>query len=488
MSSFDQSRGFAVPSGFARQDSYSSADPWGSLAPASAAPPPPAAPLADDPIRPLSGFAAGTTSTGSNQVDYGAIDQDDSCGGAGASGGAGGGFGDNLLEAQARDGPWQLPRQDRVELVLQGDLEGWMVKHHVYTVLQPQKGTSVPRRYSDFVWLVDCLTRRYPFRSLPALPPKRLQLSGHYLAVDELFLDRRRRGLERALTALVAHPVIRHDALLAHFLSSPDDLAAYRKSSATSVSLDEESAHRVLSPREEGSLPADVDARLASLRQRLPALVESWTRITTVADRLAHRRLNQGKEYEALNEALGRAVEVEGQGWRPKEVEQTEREVRATSSVAADVAETEGASAMRSLETVVEELKRHREIYTSLRDLFGRQAALGGDNIDKLQKRVETNLGKLNLLRSLNPRPPSFDADADKLSSLLAADQRSIDAALRRRRFIRWCVWEEVRWAWRCTSLVNLTLRDYAAHEMSYARRLAEQWSSLAEALGPAAA
>ncbi|GAA5846068.1 hypothetical protein JCM9279_004775 [Rhodotorula babjevae] len=485
MSSFDQSRGFPVPSGFARQDSYTSADPWGSLPPP---PPPPAAPLADHHIPPLSGFAASTSSTATRQLDYSIVDENDSVGGAGASGGAGGGFGDNLLEGQGRDGPWQLERQQRVEIVLQGDLEGWMVKHHVYTVIQPEKGTSVPRRYSDFVWLLDCLTRRYPFRSLPSLPPKRLQLSGHYLATDELFLDRRRRGLERALTALVAHPVLRHDALLTHFLSAPDDLATYRKSSAGVVSLDEESSQRVLTPREEGSLPADVEARLASLRQRLPALVEAWTRITTVADRLAHRRMNQGKEYEALHDALGRAVEVEGQGWRPKEVEQTEREVRATSGVASDVAETEGASARRSLETVVEELKRHREIYTSLRDLFGRQAALGGDNVDKLQKRVETNLGKLNLLRSLNPRPPSFDADADKLSSLLAADQRSIDAALRRRSFIRWCVWEEVRWAWRCTSLVNLTLRDYAAHETSYARRLAEQWNSLAEALGPAAA
>ncbi|GAA5942060.1 hypothetical protein JCM3775_007387 [Rhodotorula graminis] len=484
MSSFDQSRGFHAPSGLARHDSYSSADPWGSLPPASAAPPPPA-PLADDHLPPFSTFTAGTSIITN---DYGVVTQAGSSGRAGASGGTGGGFGDNLLEGQSPDGPWQLPRQQKVELVLQGDLDGWMVKHHVYQVVQPEKGTSVTRRYSDFVWLLDCLARRYPFRSLPSLPPKRLHLSGHYLATDDLFLERRRRGLERALTTLVAHPTVGHDALLSHFLSAPDDLAVYRKSSAANVSLDEESVQRVLTPREEGSLPADVDARLASLRQRLPALVDSWTRITTVADRLAHRRLNQGKEYEALHDALGRAVEVEGRGWRPAEVEQTEREVRATSGVAADVAETEGASARRSLETVVEELKQHREIYTGLCDLFARQAALGGDNVDKLQKRVETNLAKLNLLRSLNPRPPSFDADADKLSSVLAADQRSIDAALGRRRFIRWCVWEEVRWAWRSTSLLNLTLRDYAAHETSYARRLADQWSSLAEALGPPAA
>ncbi|GAA5942065.1 hypothetical protein JCM3775_007389 [Rhodotorula graminis] len=112
----------------------------------------------------------------------------------------------------------------------------------------------------------------------------------------------------------------------------------------------------------------------------MPALVDSWTRITTVADRLAHRRLNQGKEYEALHDALERAVEVEGRGWRPKEVEQTEREVRATSGVAADVAETEGASARRSLESVVEELKQYGENCASLRGLDGRHAAVGSDS------------------------------------------------------------------------------------------------------------
>lgn len=37
-----------------------------------------------------------------------------------------------------------------------------------------QRAPPVPRRYSEFVVLWDCLVRRYPFRLLPALPPKRL--------------------------------------------------------------------------------------------------------------------------------------------------------------------------------------------------------------------------------------------------------------------------------------------------------------------------
>ena len=50
--------------------------------------------------------------------------------------------------------------------------EGWLIKHNVYAVEHESKGTSVPRRYSDFVWLADCLVKRYPFRLLPSLPPK----------------------------------------------------------------------------------------------------------------------------------------------------------------------------------------------------------------------------------------------------------------------------------------------------------------------------
>ena len=37
-----------------------------------------------------------------------------------------------------------------------------------------KRGASVSRRYSEFVFLWDCLVRRYPFRLLPQLPPKRI--------------------------------------------------------------------------------------------------------------------------------------------------------------------------------------------------------------------------------------------------------------------------------------------------------------------------
>jgi hypothetical protein len=110
-------------------------------------------------------------------------------------------------------------------------------------------------------------------------------------------------------------------------------------------------------------------------------------------------------------------------------------------------------------------------------------------------------------------------------------DQREIETQLKRREWVRWCVWEEVRWGFRqsafCScfslprtsrlhslhkitarlagcglkkdnnadflvapsassaSLLSTALRDFTSSEAAYARRLTEQWTTLGEALGP---
>lgn len=50
----------------------------------------------------------------------------------------------------------------------------FMFQHRNYEVKSIRRGSSVVRRYSDFVWLLDCLHKRYPFRRIPLLPPKRV--------------------------------------------------------------------------------------------------------------------------------------------------------------------------------------------------------------------------------------------------------------------------------------------------------------------------
>jgi len=50
----------------------------------------------------------------------------------------------------------------------------FLFQHRNYQVTSARRNSKVIRRYSDFVWLLDCLHKRYPFRQLPLLPPKRV--------------------------------------------------------------------------------------------------------------------------------------------------------------------------------------------------------------------------------------------------------------------------------------------------------------------------
>ena len=65
--------------------------------------------------------------------------------------------------------------EETVTIALLPEKEGmFMFQHHNYEVRSARRASSVVRRYSDFVWLLDCLHKRYPFRALPLLPPKRV--------------------------------------------------------------------------------------------------------------------------------------------------------------------------------------------------------------------------------------------------------------------------------------------------------------------------
>ena len=65
--------------------------------------------------------------------------------------------------------------EETVTVNLLPDKEGmFLFQHRNYEVKSARRASSVVRRYSDFVWLLDCLHKRYPFRQLPLLPPKRV--------------------------------------------------------------------------------------------------------------------------------------------------------------------------------------------------------------------------------------------------------------------------------------------------------------------------
>lgn len=150
--------------------------------------------------------------------------------GFGNAGGAGegDGFGDEGgASGTVRRHPQPRPTMSKgaeelVTVNLLEEKEGmFMFQHRNYEVASIRRNSKVIRRYSDFVWLLDCLHKRYPFRQLPLLPPKRVAINGNHLAADVTFIEKRRRGLARFANALVRHPVLRDEQLVVMFLTVP---------------------------------------------------------------------------------------------------------------------------------------------------------------------------------------------------------------------------------------------------------------------------
>ncbi|KAG1767166.1 hypothetical protein EV702DRAFT_1147692 [Suillus placidus] len=154
---------------------------------------------------------------------------------------------------------WKI--QETVDVTIQGQ-QGFILNRYTH-------GIPVHRRYSEFAFLWDCLVRRYPFRLLPALPPKRVQ------------------RLARFLNAVINHPVIKEDGLLATFLSEPS-FENWRKH--TAVSLEEESASKRVDRIEEITVPSDLEDKLAFVRGKISPLIEQWQRICVLAERIIKRR------------------------------------------------------------------------------------------------------------------------------------------------------------------------------------------------------
>jgi hypothetical protein len=88
----------------------------------------------------------------------------------------------------------------------------------LYDVSTPQLNWLVNRRYSDFIWLRDCLHSLFPCDILPLLPKKKL---GNR-RFEQDFLNKRTEGLQKFLNEIVNNEKYKATEVLTIFLSYID--------------------------------------------------------------------------------------------------------------------------------------------------------------------------------------------------------------------------------------------------------------------------
>ncbi|XP_061455446.1 sorting nexin-8 isoform X1 [Rhineura floridana] len=194
----------------------------------------------------------------------------------------------------------ELLSKDTVQVELIPEKKGLFLKHVEYEVSSKRFRCCVYRRYNDFVVFHEMLLQKFPYRMVPALPPKRM------LGADREFIETRRRALKRFINLVARHPPFSEDVLLKLFLSfSGSDVQNKLRELVQGVG--DEFMTCKLATQAKDFLPADIQVQFAASRELIRNIYNSFYKLRDRAERIASRAVDNaadllmfGKELSAL--------------------------------------------------------------------------------------------------------------------------------------------------------------------------------------------
>ncbi|KAF2681505.1 hypothetical protein K458DRAFT_309600 [Lentithecium fluviatile CBS 122367] len=356
----------------------------------------------------------------------------------------------------------------------------FMFQHRNYEVTSARRNSKVVRRYSDFVWLLDCLHKRYPFRQLPLLPPKRVAINGNYLAADASFVEKRRRGLARFANALVRHPVLGQEQLVVMFLTVPTELAVWRKQAT--ISVQEEFTGKALPPDLEDSLPKTLPELFDTVRSGVRRSAEIYINLCNMMERLTKRNEGMAAENLRFATALQGLTETSKDAYAcdTNDVPLLNEGLMSTAKHLEQSRALLEDEAKGWEEGVLEDLKRQRDTLVSVRDMFDRRDKFAKDNIPHLERRIASNEQKLQTIRS---KPPEMikPGEAEKVEDAIFRDKESIVQQHARGVFIKECIRDELLFFQQSQYHISRLHQDWGQERVKYAELQAENWRALSE-------
>ncbi|KAL1866175.1 Sorting nexin mvp1 [Diaporthe australafricana] len=373
--------------------------------------------------------------------------------------------------------------EEHIVVNLLPEKEGmFMFQHHNYEVGSARRGSKVIRRYSDFVWLLDCLHKRYPFRVLPLLPPKRVAVNGNHLSNDGAFIEKRRRGLARFLNAVIRHPILSQEQLVIMFLTVPTELAVWRKQAT--ISVQDEFAGRALPPGLEDSLSPELEELFQRTRSGVRRSAELYIGVCSIMDRLVKRSEGVAADHARIALSLTSLTEATADTYASDTNEvplvndglvAMSKHLRTSQTLMEDEARAWDAG-------VLEDLKRQRDALVSVRDLFERRERLDRDNIPVLERRIDNNETKLGNLRA-KPDGLIKPGEIERVVEAIIKDKESIVNQHNRSVFVKECIRDELITFQNTQYHVSRWNQDWAQERVKYAEMLADNWRRLLDEL-----
>ncbi|KAI8973923.1 hypothetical protein BDB01DRAFT_808137 [Pilobolus umbonatus] len=360
---------------------------------------------------------------------------------------------------------------EEVAVTVAPEREGFIFKHVNYIVTNEKRSSIVLRRYSDFCWLLEVLLRRYPFRALPNLPPKKL--GGR----DAAFLEKRRKGLSRFINAVIRHPILRQDEIVSRFLTEPSELSAWRKQNPPI--LDEEFKRKQHPPIREldAMVPENLDEQLQKAKKKVGSGINHYINLCFIMERMIRRMHGQATDFSRYSIALNSLAESELR-YHAGECRNCQQVVRGYETVAKHMQSESNIledQVVSSTDGVLENLKRFRDLLVSFRDLDERRSKLSVNQTDIITKRLIATRAKVHQ----NKGVPGLEAEVEKLEESVRMDEKELACQQDRMIFIRFCMWSELIYLHKQQAFISTLYQNFVKSTVNFSKLRAENWQEL---------
>lgn len=360
---------------------------------------------------------------------------------------------------------------EEIAVTVAPEREGFIFKHVNYIVTNEKRSSIVLRRYSDFWWLWEVLLKRYPFRALPNLPPKKL--GGR----DAAFLEKRRRGLSRFINAVIRHPVLREDEVVSKFLTEPSELAAWRKQNRPILEEEFKRKQQVSIQQLEALIPENLDEQLQKTKKRVTAAINHYINLCLIMERMIRRMNGQAADFSRYSIALNSLAEAELR-YHAGECVNCQYVVRGYETVAkhmqsqSNILESQVGNAT---DGVLENLKRFRDLIVSFRDLEERRRKLSSNQKEAITKRISSNRAKLHQNKGI----PGLESEVERLEEIIRTDEKELSMQQDRLVFIRYCMWSEMIYMHKQQAFISTLYQNYAKDAIHFSKLSSSNWLEL---------
>ncbi|XP_036993790.2 sorting nexin-8 isoform X3 [Artibeus jamaicensis] len=366
----------------------------------------------------------------------------------------------------------ELLARDSVQVELVPEKKGLFLKHVEYEVSSQRFKSSVYRRYNDFVVFHELLLQKFPYRMVPALPPKRM------LGADREFIEARRRALKRFINLVARHPPFSEDVVLKLFLSFSGPDVQNRLKEAAQCAGDEFLTCK-LAPRAKDFLPADVQTQFALSRELVRNVYNSFYKLRDRAERIASRAIDNaadlltfGRELSALGSdttPLPSWAALHSSTWGS--LKQALKGLSVEFAVLADKAAQQG---RQEENDVVEKLNLFLDLLQSYKDLCERHEK---GVLHKHQRALRKySVMRRQMSAAAHGREPE---SVEQLESRIVEQENAIQTMELRNHFSLYCLHQEMQLVHAYLPLTSHILGAFVNSQIQGHKEMSKVWNDL---------